>query len=437
MKKLHRFYLNESILDDLMNDPDYVGNAQSASNRIAQDVVTSSTDNDDYQHIFEFQLKRLPKNKQSDWYMTRLRDFQNDLVEVLGIDRHIRDFNHKIVFDLHRWRNDGVPKVEVEEDDLYFIIYEDEDVRARLASKENDIRIKIGMNVALDTPFQLRKVLMFLYRTFESITKMNFGTQANPSVIQYVSRQETTYRCTITANDMTYWKSMPKTFDRSIKNMFCAIHPEIKPRFVQKMLDEWRDAQIESGKFAGDVRAIELLKNLGLYQGNEEVKFNESDKTVSVKIRSSRKWEPTKLDKLIDFINNYEYAITIKGIDKLHIGFNYVDNQIDDVYRLLDIIEDCKNIFVQIQNSMQLMNKYDGKTIDLVAIFPGYKVSGTVINCDPKTVVKNLKDYDLYDYTVKVRTIRDVYNSTAREYRKEIHIETYHPKAFKLKNSKR
>ena len=67
--------------------------------------------------------------------MTRLRNFQNDLVEVLGIDRHIRDFNHKIVFDLHHWRNDGVPEVEVKEDDLYFIIYEGSNVPARLASK--------------------------------------------------------------------------------------------------------------------------------------------------------------------------------------------------------------------------------------------------------------------------------------------------------------
>ena len=66
MKRFPKFYLNESILDDLMNDPDCVDNAQSASNRIAQDVTTSSTDNDDYQHIFEFTLKRIPKAKRLD-----------------------------------------------------------------------------------------------------------------------------------------------------------------------------------------------------------------------------------------------------------------------------------------------------------------------------------------------------------------------------------
>ena len=77
------------------------------------------------------------------------------------------------------------------------------------------------------------------------------------------------------------------------------------------------------------------------------------------------------------------------------------------------------------------MQKYNGKTIDLVAMFPGYKVDGDVINCNPKTVVKNLKDYDLYDYTVKVKKMRYI-----QKYRKndlEIYIETYKPTAFQLK----
>ena len=424
MRRVPRFYLNESILDDLMNDPEYAGNAQTASDRIAQDVVTSSTDNYDYPHIFEFRIKALPKSKPVEWYFTRLRNFQDYLVELLSMNRYIRDFNHKIVFHILNWRSNEVPVVEVEERGLYFQIYNDETVDGRLASSSNDIYVRIGMNVVIDTVFQLRKIMMSLYRIFQNSVRASFKTQGNPQLVQYIPKEKSQYICNINHNDYETWKTMPKTFDRSMKNMFRAVHPELKPKEIQKELDEWRDAKLNSDDFKGDRRAIELLKNLGLYMDNETVTFRESDKSVIVKIGGYRKWEPTKLDKLIEFIDNYEYAITIKGLSRLHIGFNYVDNQLEDVYKLLSCIDtDCRKILVQIQNSMQLMNKYNGQVINLVKLFPGYKVSATAINMDPLTVVKNPEDYDFFDYSFKVNTTEG--------------LKQFSGKAFKLKNSKR
>lgn len=245
------------------------------------------------------------------------------------------------------------PYVERKEDDLNFIVHEDEDVKYRLTgeSGRNDINIEVGMNVVLDTVFQLRKIMLSLYQIFSNSVKLNFRSQGTPYAVVYMRKDNVPFGCDIKQQDVNAWKEFPVSFDRTLKNMFRAVHPEVKPKDVQKQLDAWRDAKMESGDFKGERRAIELLKNLGLYQGNEVVQFNEDDKTVLVKVRNDRKWEPTKLDKLLDFINNYEYAITITGVSRLHIGFNYVETRLDDVYRLLDCLDQeytKKRILVQI-----------------------------------------------------------------------------------------
>lgn len=57
------------------------------------------------------------------------------------------------------------------------------------------------------------------------------------------------------------------------------------------------------------------------------------------------------------------------------------------------------------------MQKYKDSVIDLTKIFPGYLVDATFINPDPKTVVKNINDYDIYPYGFDVITIRKSWNS--------------------------
>lgn len=436
MRTIPRFYLNESVLDDLMNDPDYQSGGMSSSEKMTSNVILSSTNNDDYPHAFKFRITGLVKKKKLDWYFDNLRQFQEDFTEMMDINRYVRDYNHQLIFAFDedwRRRDAGEQQVVYEVNDLFFKCYEDEDVNKLLPASGNELSFTIGINAVIEDIFQLRKMMLILYRTFKNSINMSFKSQARAYILSCVKRGEQFPHCNITESDYNQWKELPKTFDRSMKEMCRSAFP-LRPKDIQKQLDEWRNARMQSGKIKVDMRAIDLLKNLGLYDGRETVKFNESDKSVIVDVNSGRKWEPTKLNQLISFIDNYEYNITIKGIYGLHIGFNYVDNQIDDVYKLLDIIDDsCRRIFVQIQNTMQLMQKYNGKTIDLVAMFPGYKVDGTVINCNPKTVVKNLKDYDLYDYTVKVKKMRQIYNQVYRKYVPEIYIETYKPTAFQLK----
>ena len=439
MRHIPRFYLDESILDDLMSDPEYAESAPTASQQIAAGTSTSSTDNADYAHTFKFKISSLPKNRPSDWYLTRLKTFRDDFEDMLDKCRHIRDFNHRIVFWMPAYRRENdTPYAEFEEDGLYFIIHEDEDVRFRLTgeAERNDIYIEVGMDVSIDSVFQLRKIMLSLYRIFQNAVKLNFRSQATPYCVVYVKKEQSQFGCDIKQSDIKDWTDLPVSFDRTLKNMYRAVHPEVKPKDIQKQLDEWRDAKMNSDDFKGDRRAIELLKNLGLYYGNEVVTFDESDKTVLVKVRGDRKWEPTKLDKLLDFINNYEYVITITGICRLHIGFNYVETRLDDVYRLLDCLDQDytkKRILVQIQNSMQLMQKYDGKTIDLTKMFPGYKVTATFINADPKTVIKNIQDYDLYPYSFDVVTCEQRWNSVQRKWNTGSHKEHYKAIAFKKK----
>ena len=327
MRTIPRFYLNESILDDLMNDPDYQSGGMSSSEKMASNVILSSTNNDDYLSVFRFRISGLAKKKKLDWYFKNLRQFQENFIEMMDINRYVRDYNHQLVFAFNKnWKkiDRDIQQVVREENGLLFMCYEDEDVNELLPASGNELDLTIGINAVIEDIFQLRKMMLTLYRIFKNSLAMSFKSQARAFALYYVKNEEREiHGCTITESYYNQWKELPKTFDRSMKEMCCQVFP-LKPKEIQKQLDDWRNVRIESGKIKVDKRAIDLLNNLGLYEGRETVNFNESDKSVDIDIKG-RKWEPTKLNQLINFIDNYEYTINIKGLYGLHIGFNYVD----------------------------------------------------------------------------------------------------------------
>ena len=153
MRTIPRFYLNESVLDDLMNDPDYQSGGMSSTEKMASNVILSSTDNNDYPHAFKFCITGLAKKKKLDWYFDNLRQFKDDFTEMMDMNRYIRDYNHQLVFAFDenwRRRDAGEQQVVCEVNDLIFKCYENDDVNKLLPASGNELNITIGINAVIE-----------------------------------------------------------------------------------------------------------------------------------------------------------------------------------------------------------------------------------------------------------------------------------------------
>jgi hypothetical protein len=379
--RINEDYLDDIELDDLQTDVQ----------------VNPDIDTREFKYKFLFCTKEMTKNKDEQWYVSRLERFYSLFMRTLDRLSFIKDYSREFPISFGYLLQKDEYDEHVTEHGLR-LRYRHDDKHSYIslssfffATGENKFFFTLGIDCKkIDTLEDIRRILLMLWNAFEGCLKIAFGAGCKPQHIRYWEPRQFPGSAQIDAGCVSMWKNRPdsKPAKKLFLDAYRAFHQDMMPKEIRPIVDAFCGEQPDVREFfkSHDINSYyvgEILSNLdrASYEGDTLV----LDITSHVIIRNGfiRDLREKNINLKIRYLKDITY-------EPYSSEFNHVENFGDNLNWFIDNIAPSVEKITLSFDPTALVDFQD-VPLDLTKMFPG------------KTVVVRVKQTSALHYVKSPR----------------------------------
>ena len=331
----------------------------------------------DYQWTFDFTTSEITKKKPKEWYISKMQTMVRLLKRALSICPYISDFDENFIIHFNRLYEERI----IEDLGEGCVIDRRSDVSLQdilsgntAGGKSNMMCMSIGINARVDTPAQLRRLMIALWRLFGNVLETSWKSGCRRKEISYIYYKDgnpknkhinNMWQCDISHINALDWSTCKISFLNNMIESFRAFHPDMQRKDVSKQVAELFERVDNKNAI---VKVHDVLSRAWSTGNNFRIEVEEN----GVVVYCPSEVNIGALERLTMDLDKLPFRVTFTGAQQVNI--QYAFDPVDDPKYINQFFKQympgCKNIRLNLRfRSFKEMRK-----IDFTQLLPGLMV---------------------------------------------------------------